>query len=244
MERVPEKREVHCNRKTWLGRADCKHCDIRNSDLFSALTNAELEAMPEPIDVYCYPAGSILYQEGGKNNSFYAMRAGLVKLIRELPDGDYRIVRLMRRGDTFGLEHFLGKVNEHTAVTVTGVNLCCIPVTLIRNLYRNNPNLCRQLLECWDDYLRRADNNISFLSTGTTRQRVVNLIQYLAAAYGQTDVNRVALLGGQDMAAVLGVRVEGVSRIIAELKRDGVLRPSGKGFYEYDRTALTQRAEL
>jgi CRP-like cAMP-binding protein len=236
--------EVLCASKMWLGRADCKHCDVRNSDLFSALTNAELESMPESIDVYCYPAGSILYQEGEKNGSVYVMRAGLVKLIRELPDGTCRIVRLMRRGDTFGLEHFLGKVNGHTAVTVTGANLCRIPISLIKSLYRNNPNLCGQLLERWDDYLRRADNNIAFLSTGTTRKRVVNLIQYLAAAYRQRDVNRVALLSREDMASVLGVRVEGVSRIIAELKRDGVLRPIGKGFYEYDPIALGQLAEV
>ena len=244
MERVREKREVLCTRKTWLGRADCKHCDIRNTDLFSALTNDELESMLEPIDVYCCPAGSVLYQEGEKNTSFFTMRAGIVKLVRDLPDGSCRIVRLLRRGDTFGLEHLMGKGNEHTAVTVTGVNLCCIPVRLIKTLYRNNPNLYRQLLECWDEYLRRADNNIAFLSTGTTRQRVVNLIQYIAAAYGQKDVNRVALLSGEDMASVLGVRVEGVSRIIAELKRDGILRPLGKNCYEYDRMSLKHCAEL
>ena len=244
MQRVPEKREVLCTRKTWLGRADCKHCDIRNTDLFSALTNDELESMLEPIDVYCYPAGSVLYQEGENNSSFYAMRAGLVKLVRDLPDGTCRIVRLLRRGDTFGLEHLMGKGNEHTAVTVTGVNLCCIPVRLIKKLYKNNPNLYQQLLERWDEYLRRADNNIAFLSTGTTRKRVVYLIQYLAAASRQKDEDKVELLGGEDMAEVLGVRVEGVSRIIAELKRDGILRPIGRGFYEYDRMALKHHAKL
>ena len=244
MEGVREKREVLCTRKAWLGRADCKHCDIRNTDLFSALTNDELESMLEPIDVYCYPAGSVLYQEGEKNSSFYAMRAGRVKRVRDLPDGTCRIVRLLRRGDTFGLEHLIGKGNEHSAVTVTGVNLCCIPVSLIKTLYGKNPNLYQQLLERWDEYLRRADNNIAFLSTGTTRRRVVYLIQYLAAASRQKDQDKVELLGREDMAEVLGVRVEGVSRIIAELKRDGILRPLGKGRYEYDRAILKHCAEV
>lgn len=73
---------------------------------------------------------------------------------------------------------------------------------------------------------------------------MVYLIQYLAAASRQRDQNKVELLGREDMAAILGVRVEGVSRIIAELKRDGVLRPIGKGFYQYDRTALKHCVEL
>jgi CRP-like cAMP-binding protein len=114
----------------------------------------------------------------------------------------------------------------------------------MKTLYGNNPNLYRQLLERWDEYLKRADNNIVFLSTGTTRKRVVYLIQYLAAAYGQENENTVTLLGREDMAAMLGVRVESVSRIVAELKRDGILRSVGKEFYEYDRTALKNYAEV
>jgi CRP-like cAMP-binding protein len=114
----------------------------------------------------------------------------------------------------------------------------------MKTLYGKYPKLHQQLLERWDDYLRRADDNIAFLSTGATRKRVAYLIQYLAAAHGQENENRVALLGREDMAAMLGVRVESVSRIVAELKRDGILRPLGKKFYEYDRTALKHYAEI
>jgi CRP-like cAMP-binding protein len=167
-----------------------------------------------------------------------------MKLVRDLPDGTYRIVRLLRRGDAFGLERLIGKGYEHIAVTVTGVNLCCIPVSLMKTLYGKYPKLHQQLLERWDEYLRRADDNITFLSTGATRKRVVYLIQYLAAAHEQENENRVALLGREDMAAMLGVRVESVSRIVAELKRDGILHPLGKEIYEYDRSALKHYAEV
>jgi CRP-like cAMP-binding protein len=114
----------------------------------------------------------------------------------------------------------------------------------MKTLYGKYPKLHQQLLERWDEYLRRADDNITFLSTGATRKRVVYLIQYLAAAHGQENENRVTLLGLEDMAAMLGVRAENVSRIIAELKRDSILRPLGKKLYEYDRTALKQYTEV
>jgi CRP-like cAMP-binding protein len=42
------------------------------------------------------------------------------------------------------------------------------------------------------------------------------------------------------MAAMLGVRLESLSRIIAELKRENILRPLGKDVYEYDVMALSQ----
>ena len=244
MERTQEAKDVLCTSKIWLGRAHCEHCAIRNTDLFSALSNDELESMLEPVNEYCYPAGSVLYRAGEQNDSLYTMRTGLVKLVHDLPDGTCRIVRLLRRGDAFGLERLIGKGCEHTAVTITSVNLCRIPVSLMKTLYGKYPKLYQQLLERWDDYLQRADNNIAFLSTGTTRKRVVYLIQYLAAACGQDIDTRVVLLGREDMAAMIGVRVESVSRIVAELKRDGILRPLGKEIYEYDSIALKRYAEI
>lgn len=106
--------------------------------------------MLEPINEYCYPAKSVVYHEGEQSASFYTMRTGLVKLVRDLPDGTYRIVRLLRRGDAFGLERLIGRGYEHTAITVSAVTLCSIPVSLMRTLYGKNPDLYQQLLERWD----------------------------------------------------------------------------------------------
>jgi CRP-like cAMP-binding protein len=65
----------------------------------------------------------------------------------------------------------------------------------------------------------------------------------LADAAEQENANRVKLLNREDMAAMLGVRLESLSRIIGELKRENILRPLGKDVYEYDVVALSQHAK-
>jgi len=237
------KREVLCTSETWIGRADCRHCGVRKEVLFSSLTKEDLDSILEPIDMYCYPPESVLYHEGDQDASVYTLRTGLVKLVRFLPDGSFRIVRLLKKGDAFGLERLIGEKYEHTALTLTRVGLCRIPVCVLSSLDGKNPGLHRKLLERWDQYLRRADDTIVHLSTGTIRKRVVHLVQVLADAEEKDNGNRVKLLSREDMAAMLGVRLESLSRVIGELKRENILRPLGKNIYEYDIAALSQSAK-
>jgi CRP-like cAMP-binding protein len=175
-------REVLCTSETWIGRADCRHCGVRKEVLFSSLTKEELDSILEPINMYCYPPESVLYHEGDQNDSVYTLRTGLVKLVRFLPDGTFRIVRLLRKGNAFGLERLIGENYEHTALTITGVSLCRIPVRVLSALNEKNPRLHRRLLERWHQHLRQADDTIVHLSTGTIRKRVVYLIHMLADA--------------------------------------------------------------
>ena len=238
------KKQVLCTSETWIGRADCKHCGIRNRVLFSGLSDEELDAILKPIDVYCYPPESVVYHEGERHNSLYTARTGLVKLVRYLADGSSRIVRLLRKGDAFGLERLIGKGYEHTAVAVTPLSVCRIPTVVLKQLDMTNPVVHRQLMERWDEHLCRADDGIAFLSTGTIRKRVAYLIELLAESAERNPSHRVELLGREDMAAMLGVRVESLSRVIAELKREGILRRLGDETYEYDPQALQRYADI
>lgn len=236
-------RQVLCTSETWIGRADCRHCGIRKRVLFSGLSNEELDAILEPIDVYCYPRESVVYHEGESNTSLYTARSGLVKLVRYLADGTSRIVRLLGRGDAFGLEGLIGNAYEHTAVAVTQLNVCRIPTGVMKQLDMKNPAVHRRLLERWDEHLRRADDCIAFLSTGTIRKRVAYLLEMLAEAGEHNPGHRVELLGRENMAAMLGVRVESLSRVIAELKREGILRRLDDETYAYDPQALQRYAD-
>jgi CRP-like cAMP-binding protein len=48
------------------------------------------------------------------------------------------------------------------------------------------------------------------------------------------------MLNGRDIAAILDITPESVSRILAELKRQKILRPRTDGYYEYDAKALKE----
>ncbi|HLO01270.1 MAG TPA: Crp/Fnr family transcriptional regulator [Pyrinomonadaceae bacterium] len=231
------------DRPTWLGRSDCRSCKIFKEVLFSDLSIKELETIIqgiyEPIDEFNYAEGAVIYEEGYEDNAIYTIRDGLVKLVRHQSDGEGRIIRLMKSADTIGLERLLGRPYGHTAIALQPVTACRIPIGVLRQLGEEKPRFYRKLMERWANALFQADDYIMMLLSGTVKQRVVQLICWL----GEIDhahKSRVVMLNGRDIAAILDITPESVSRILAELKRQKILRPRSDGYYEYDSKALKE----
>jgi CRP/FNR family transcriptional regulator len=234
------------DRPTWLGRSDCRSCKILQEVMFSDLSKKELETIIEgiyePIDEFNYAEGAVIYEEGYEDNAIYTIRDGLVKLVRHQSDGEGRIIRLMKTADTIGLERLLGRPYGHTAIALQPVTACRIPIGTLRQLGKEKPRFYRKLMERWANALFQADDYIMMLLSGTVKQRVVQLICWL----GEIDHahrSRVVMLNGKDIAAILDITPESVSRILAELKRQKILRPRTDGYYEYDAKALKEYAK-
>jgi CRP/FNR family transcriptional regulator len=93
----------------------------------------------------------------------------------------------------------------------------------LRNLEHNNPHLFAQILAQTYRHLSQADCWIADLSTGGIKPRVARMIDFLSRLeYGESS-NMVELLTVHEMADMLGVTSESVSRILAEFKRNDLL---------------------
>ncbi|WP_244433785.1 cyclic nucleotide-binding domain-containing protein, partial [Azospirillum sp. B506] len=118
----------------WRGLANCRGCGIRDSALFADLTEADFNLIHLPIDEMTVAPGAALYHVGDEPAALYTVRGGLVKLVQYLPNGGQRIVRLLRTGDTAGLEAALGEPYRHTAIAIHPVLTCRIPRAVIQRL--------------------------------------------------------------------------------------------------------------
>lgn len=189
--------------------------------LFSGLTEAELDAVLQPIDNLHAPAQATLYQHDLAATHLYTVRSGLVKLSVDLPNGAQRIVRILRAGDVAGMEALLGGHYRHHAVVVRDADVCRIPVEVIRQLDQTNPSVHRALLERWQRAVDQADNFIAALSTGSAEARLARLLLGMAC---DPDIHTAFLLSREDMGALLGVTTETASRAMAEFKRRGLVQ--------------------
>jgi CRP/FNR family transcriptional regulator len=166
----------------------------------------------------------VIYREGESADTVYEIKKGLVKLINYLPNGRGRIVRLYGEGIWLGLEGLLRRPYEHTAMAVDEVEVTRMPANTLRMMHSDDPHKYTHLMQKWHEHLLEADLWISDFSTGSVRSRVARLINFLSRIEGQQAMGKVRLLTCDEMAAILGVTPESVSRIIAEFKRAGVLR--------------------
>jgi CRP-like cAMP-binding protein len=172
-----------------------------------------------------YPAGTTLYNEGAEVEALYVIRAGMVKLLSYIEDGRARIVRLHNRPAIIGLNGLLGERHEHTAVAIGDVQVYQLPLILLMSVRDEDPAAFTCLVEQWSQYLNCADTWITEFSSGPIRGRVARLLKFLAEIDSDTSPGEVTLLTGEEMGEVLGVTPESVSRVIADFKRKGILRP-------------------
>lgn len=223
--------------EAWKGNADCQTCELRNSALFAGLTLDDFEHMHEPILQVSLRAGEALYRTGEAGSRIYTLRQGLIKLVRYLPDGTQRIVRLIRSSDVTGLESLLGQPYEHDAIAIQACELCCLPDAVVNELSRRNPTLHNELLQRWQRALAAADTWLTDLSTGSARQRVARLILSLSDG---GDPPRCQLFGREDVGAMLGITTETASRTIADFRRKGWLKDAGQNQYLVDKPAINR----
>jgi len=228
----------YCTDATWVGRSDCAHCGIRDLMLFSGLPGTAFTDDLEPIDHFIFPAGKILYNEGENEGAIFTVRKGMVKLMSLTEQGEQRIVRLVGAKSAIGLE-LLDADNtcRHTAIATSEADVCRIPVSTIDVLNARFPALCDQIRQRLQDQLNRADEWIINLATGPARKRIANLLLFmLHHSSGKNGV--FPMLGGNDMAAIIGTSPETVSRTIADLKRQSVLEKVAPGHYRGNHAAL------
>ncbi len=221
----------------WRGDAPCRKCSVRDLVLFADLNHEDFNLIHLPITEHHFTAGEALYHAEEPGRALFTVREGSLKLVQYLPDGGQRIVRLLRQGDTAGLEILLAAEYEHTAIALQPVHVCRIPREVVERLNRETPAIHRQLMQRWHRAVHEAHDWLTQLSTGSARQRLARLILILA---GEEDT--LTLPSREDIGSMLGLTTETASRTVAEFRRGGRLTALGGNRFRLDRGAVEDLA--
>lgn len=231
-----EQDRTSCQAGSRNGQVDCEHCVIRKKMLFADLDVESAAFQLKGVTRAGFQAGDIIYHMGEEPRALYSVGKGIVKLTLVSEEGQPRIVRLIGPGGVVGLEAQFGQAYEHTVECLTEVHACRIPALTLRQLIRDQPVLCKGMLKQWHEHTRMADKHLLDLSSGTVRQRVTRLLSLLDELCSRSQF-ALLLPTNQDCATIIGTRVESVSRVMAELKRNGVLTHRKNGGWQFNADA-------
>ncbi|OQK16426.1 hypothetical protein AU255_00510 [Methyloprofundus sedimenti] len=215
-------------KQAWNGAEKCRQCHIRELALFADIQEDDFKQLHFPISDLELQTGDSLFKQSETPKFVYTIRTGLIKLVHFLPNGNYRIVRLLGPGDLVGIEALHGIPYLHYAFTLQNTTACQIPVETIEQLNRKSPHLYKQLIAHWQRVQSDADVWLTKLTVGNSKKRVANLLLYLDQ---QSSNDFFYLPGREDMGALLAIATETTSRIIAEFKRLEYLQTGHLGAY-------------
>lgn len=231
-----------CTDATWKGKADCAHCEVKSLVLFADVSPSYLSQLLIPIDNLILKPNTILFSKGEAKPFVYTIRSGCAKLVRYLESGNERIVRLHGIGDALGLETYLHKPYQNTAISLHTLDVCRIPVEVLKTINKETPDFSKQLFNRWEAALEQADYWITNLSTGPMRTRIVWLVYYLLDNDNNSN-SQIRLPSAEDMAAMLGTSKETISRLLSELRHYGVIKKVAPKTYACNLSELDRYAQ-
>lgn len=217
----------------------CAACEVRRHALFGALDEAGLDRIHTRIASFNVEPDQPVFARGESAPAVFTIRAGIVRFERHTEDGSRRIVRLAGRGDLIGQEALLQRPYADEAIACTPVQLCRIPRHLVDELATAGGGLPRELMLRWQQALDAAEGWVADLSTGQARRRLLRLLQRLLDLAGPGAA--VWLPRREEIGAMLDVTFETASRLVSQLRREGVLALDGTRSARVDAAAL-QRA--
>ena len=186
-----------------------------------------------------YAAGRVLFQQGFMVQEIYLIDQGVVKLIRLAESGQEMIVGLRTPGCALGTASaIVRKPHSVTATTLSACRLRKIPLDVFLDLARNNQQFCWHLHQVHSrEVYDQADQlvGIKYLSA---RQRLEQLLQQLILAMGidelQKPVMLPLLLKHWEIAQMIGITPEHLSRVLKQLQEEGIMRRDNGSIMIYD----------
>ena len=216
---------------------------IRNSDIFSGISNEEIGSLLEeiPVKYQTYRKGNFIFYAGDKVYYIYIVLIGVVHIIQEDYWGNRNILRQVRPGGMFG-EAFACLPDSTATVSVMAVEdtkVLCIDVSqFLLASHVMTPPQGAFMLNLMAVMARRncqLTQKIRYITQRSTRQKIMF---YLSDEALRQHSNSFTLpFNRQQMADFLSVDRSAMSAELSRMKRDGLLD------YTKDQFVLKQRHE-
>ena len=220
-----------------------------STSLLSSLPDemsAGLFAAARPVRL---AADQTLFVAGDPGDGCYRVEEGLLKVSVVSPSGSERILAIMGAGAVVGeLSMIDTRPRSASVAAIRDSQLSFISRASFDAYAAAHPEVCRHIMTVLAQRLRDTNSVVAAATFLTLKGRVARALLNLAEAFGH-DVGAGRILIRQkvnqtDMAAMVGIARENVSRILNEWKRAAVVSRLAGYYCLENKAALEKEAEL
>lgn len=181
----------------------------------------------------------VIYRAGDRAEALYHLERGLVRIVEILPDGRQLTLRHVLPGDYFGEEALSNTHHRYTAEALTDAGAVGIDVANLsaEDLRAVASNLATQMAQ--------VQAYETHLQWGELRSRICRYLIYLAktAACGQDERGTYVTASHEEIADATASTRESVSKLLSDLRREGLLDTGYRKIYLMDQRSLKLEAD-
>lgn len=214
-------------------------CLLCETLLCSCHPTHQLRPLQGSIHKKTYKPKEILFHEGDPANRLFLLSSGYVKLSTALPDGRNQGLRLGMARQFIGFEGLNETCYSYTAEAVTPVEVCSLPYKDMLRIMEQNAHLAIAVVDALNRELQRSNAVIRNLGLLNSTERVASLL--LSLLPPPVHCQDIPLpLTRTDMAEMLGLTLETVSRVLSRMSREDIIHlpPNGRQMRIIDRARL------
>jgi CRP-like cAMP-binding protein len=189
---------------------------------FPASTRHALSNSWPPVGlVMSFGRNAEIYAEGEASGHVYKVLSGVIRISKLLPDGRRQISAFHMPGEMFGLE--VDQIHHVSAEAVTATKVIAFKWDGLSDAGSKHLNVVRELLGLAMLGLRHTQDHLLLLGRKNALERLVAFLLEIDARTGSSHIIDLAM-PRHDIADYLGLTLETVSRMFAELKDHGMIR--------------------
>jgi CRP/FNR family cyclic AMP-dependent transcriptional regulator len=187
-----------------------------------------------------------LYELGDREQTFFFVRHGVVKVGTITDDGREIIYGIRKDGDVVGELCVVEPVRRDRAVVVERTEAIAIPFDEVVEVLAKHPILLRGLVQMFGGALSEAYDQVNRLAVDDVMYRLVDVLKALVGKFGRPAGELVEIatyLTQEELAQMAVARRERVSTALNSLRRRGIAKYSTRGHLLLDMRALEAHKE-
>jgi CRP-like cAMP-binding protein len=214
---------------------------------FVSLAPADIADINRSFQTRSFEAGDLIYAAGDEARRLYVVLSGKVKLVRHTLAGQDVLLDLLAPGEFFGTLSALGEVEyPDTARAQTACCAISIESEAFQAVMQRYPPVTLAVLDIVRGRLRSAHDVIGRLSAQPVEGRIAATILALANRMGEPQPGRILIqapISRQDLADMAGTTLESASRVVSQLRKEGLIESGRQWIAILDRERLESLAE-
>ncbi len=209
---------------------ECATCPVRDQAACAVLDEQERAELATAGRTRTLSRGEVLFAAGDDADACATLLTGALKVSSTDISGEERILALIHPAGFVG--EMFRPFADHDVTALTDCRLCVFSRSAMEAALDKHPALARALLRRSQDELHSARALLELTGKQDAATRIAGLLLSLAQAASHSPCHPAQAfdlpLTRGEMAQMLGLTIETVSRRLTRLEKDGVIAKNGK----------------
>lgn len=205
--------------REWTEAQRTKVAYLLEADLFRGLNDEDMAEIERSTSMTTTPRGTIFFSPDEATEVLFIVKKGRVNLYRVTEEGKKLVTATIEPGSVFGEMSLIGQgMHGSFAEAADECTLCVMSRTDVERLIHDHPQVSLSLLELMARRLSDAEDRLSDAAYKSVPARIATTLLRLAG-----EDNDPVRLSHQDIADMVGTYRETTTRILNELRTEGLI---------------------